>query len=151
MPWTTNPIMEWKDPRPASPTYNQWVLISDHGRSPLAMSVERIENKQRMANGTLRRYTVAKKRTWSTSWENLPDKAVTFLANGKHGQWMEDFHNDVDGAFDMRIRSGSDRDVNLGASGGTIVKVMISDYSRETIKRGVQFDLWGLDITLEEV
>lgn len=151
MPWTTNPVMEWRDPRPASPTFNQWVLISDHARSPLSVSVERIENKQRMANGTMRRYVVAKKRTWSTSWENLPDKATTFLTNGQPGAWMETFHNDVDGAFDMRIRAGSDRDVNLGTNGGTIVKVMIADFSKEIVKRGIEFDLWSLDITLEEV
>lgn len=151
MPWVTNTIMEWLDPRPSSPTYNQWIQISDHGRSPLSVAVERIENKQRMANGTLRRYVVSKKRTWSVSWENFPNKATTFLANGQPGEWMEKFHNEVDGSFKMRIRTGSDSDVVYGSTEGAIVNVMIVDFSKEIFKRGKAFDLWSLDMSLEEV
>jgi hypothetical protein len=148
--------MEWYDTRAtvngvANPFANSWVKISDHGRSPLSITVERIETSQRMANGTLRRYVVAKKRTFSCSWENLPDKATTFLANGQPGQWMEDFHNTVNGSFQMRIRQGSN--VN---SGGTIpaaqtYTVMITDFSKDVTKRGPAFDLVSMDMTLEEV
>lgn len=150
MGWTTNSIMEWQDPRPTSPTYNQWVQISDHGRSPLSVAVERIENKQRMADGTLRRYVVSKKRTWTASWENLPDKQVSFLANGQPGNWMEQFHNEVNGEFKMRIRTGSDEALAVG-TGGSIVSVMITDFSKEIAKRGKAFDLLSMDLTLEEV
>lgn len=146
MPWTTNPIMEW-----STDGGTTWTRISDHGRSPLSVSVERIENKQRMANGTLRRYVVAKKRSWSCSWDNLPDKAVSFLANGQHGAWMENFHNTVDGSFLMRIRAGSDKDTTITGTNGEVYEVMISEFSKEIVKRGKAFDLWTLDITLEEV
>lgn len=146
MSWTTNPIMEWSTDGGAT-----WTKISDHGRSPLSVNVERIENKQRMADGTLRRYVVSKKRTWTCSWENLPDKAVSFLANGQSGQWMENFHNAVDGSFHMRLRAGSDRDSNITGLNGVIHEVMIADFSKEITKRGKAFDLWNVDITLEEV
>lgn len=146
MPWTTNTLMEW-----SIDGGTNWTKISDHGRSPLSVSVERKEAKQRMANGRLRRYVVAKKRTWSCSWENIPDKAVSFLANGQHGQWMEDFHNDNDGSFLMRLRSGSDVDTTITGVNGTVVEVMIADFSKEITKRGKAFDLWNIDISLEEV
>ena len=146
MPWTTNPIMEW-----STDGGTTWTKISDHGRAPLAVSVERIESKTRMADGTLRRYVVAKKKTFSTSWENLPDKATTFLANGQTGQWMENFHNTVDGSFLMRLRAGSDADTSLTGLNGTIFEVMINEFSKEVVKRGKAFDLWSLSITLEEV
>lgn len=146
MSWTTNPIMEWWDDR-----QNTWVRISDHGRSPLSISVERFENKQRMANGRLRRYIVAKKRTFSCSWDNIPDKATTFLTNGMPGSWMEEFHNDTDGSFRMRLRAGSDVGKPMADSSLEEVEVMISDFSKEVTKRGPAFDLWNLDITLEEV
>ncbi len=146
MGWSTNSIMEWSTDGGAT-----WTRITDHGRAPLSISVERIENKQRMADGTLRRYVVAKKRSFSTSWENLPDKATTFLANGQPGVWLENFHNTTDGAFHMRLRAGDDRDKTITALNGTIFKVMISDFSKEIRKRGVGFDLWTLSITLEEV
>lgn len=146
MSWTNNPIMEW-----STDGGTTWTKISDHGRSPLSVSVERIESKQRMANGTLRRYVVSKKRTWTTSWENLPDKNVSFLANGQAGNWMENFHNTVDGSFHMRVRAGSDRDTSITGLNGQVYEVMITEFSKEVLKRGKQFDLWTLDMTLEEV
>lgn len=144
--WTTNPIMEWSVDGGTT-----WTKISDHGRSPLSVSVERIENKQTMADGTRRRYTVTKKKTWSTSWENLPDKASAFLTNGQPGDWMENFHNTVDGSFLMRLREGSDRDATFTGTQGEVYEVMIADFSKEIVKRGQSFDLWNLDLTLEEV
>lgn len=144
--WTTNPIMEWSVDGGAN-----WTKISDHGRGPLVVSVERTENKQTMADGTRRRHNVAKKRTWQTSWENLPDKASTFLTNGQPGDWMETFHNTTDGAFLMRLREGADRDTTFSGVTGEVYTVMIADFSKEIIKRGTAFDLWSLDLTLEEV
>lgn len=144
--WTVNPIMEW-----SLDGGTTWFKISDHGRSPLSISIERIESKQRMADGTLRRYVVSKKRSFSCSWDNFPDKATSFLANGQTGEWMEDFHNTNDGAFHMRLREGSDRDLSLTGLNGTVLQVMITDFSKEVVKRGINFDLWSMDITLEEV
>jgi hypothetical protein len=156
MSWKTNPIMEWWDG-------DSWVKISDHGRSPLSISVDRIETKERMADGTLRRYVVAKKRTFSCSWDNLPDKNVSFLANGQSGEWMEEFYNDNDGAFAMRLRAGTDEATALAEAltrtGGDPAladnkrefTVMFSEYSKEVLKRGKTFDLWNISITLEEV
>jgi hypothetical protein len=144
--WTGNPIMEWSTNGGTS-----WTKITDHGRGPIQVSTERIENKQRMANGTLRRYTVAKKRTITASWDNLPDKPTTFLANGQPGNWIEDFHEANDGSFLVRLRAGSDRDTTFTGVNGEIIEVMITDFSKEVNKRGTAFDLWNLDITLEEV
>jgi hypothetical protein len=96
----------------------------------------------------LRRYSVAKKRTWTCSWDNLPStnsKGVTSFTTadgGWAGEDMEDFHNRTDGSFQMQLRRG---DTTV-----TTVTVMISDFSKEVLKRGV-VDLWNLDITLEEV
>lgn len=141
MSWKTNPIMEWWDGF-------SWVKISDHNRSPLSVDIERIENKKRMADGTLRRYVVSKKRSFSCSWDNLPSKKVQLLANGEAGEWMEEFHNTHDGAFMIRLREGSDINSEIGIEE---VEVMISDFSKEVLKRGPNTDLWSLSITLEEV
>lgn len=142
MSWQENPVMEWSE------TGSTWTKISDHGRSPLSISVERIETKQRMANGRMRRYTVGKKRTFSCSWDNLPDKKTDFLANGEAGTWMENFHDRVDGPFLIRLRSGSDKGKTSGFDSYLVV---ITDFSKEVVKRGPNFDLWSLDLTLEEV
>lgn len=138
--WTTNTIMFWKD----GSTFRK---ITDHGRSPLNETPQRIETKERMADGTLRRYTIAKKRTWQCSWDNLPStnsksNGFTTADGGWAGEDIEDFHNRVDDDFEMQLRRGD----------GTVetVVVMITDFSKEILKRGV-VDIWSLDITLEEV
>lgn len=144
--WTVNSVMEW-----SSDAGTTWFKISDHGREPLSIQVNRIENMMRMADGTMRRYVIAKKHTFSTSWSMLPDKATTQLANGQTGAWMENFHNTTDGSFLMRLRAGSDRDTVFTGVQGTIYTVMITDFSKEIVKRTMPFDQWSLTITLEEV
>lgn len=146
MSWQANPIMEWSFDGGTT-----WTKVTDHGRSPLDISIERVESKQRMADGRLRRYVVAKKRTFSCSWENLPDKATPFLANGQPGDWIENVHDTVDGSFHMRLRAGSDRDTTLTGLNGLVVEVMITDFSKEVVKRGRDFDLVNMDISLEEI
>jgi len=140
MAWTDNAAMFWHDG-------TAFRKITDHNRSPLNVGTERIEKKQRMANGTLRRYTVAKKRTWSTSWDMIPSTntkatGMTTADGGWSGEQIEAFHNTTNGEFDMQLRLGD----------GTIetVTVMVTDFSKEVVKRGI-VDFWNLSITLEEV
>lgn len=151
MSWQENAIMYWHDG-------NTFQKITDHGRQPLSITVERIENKQRMADGTMRRYVVAKKRSWNVSWENIPSRrnptrngvlGLTTVDGGWAGEDIENFHNETDGPFKMRLRGGDDE--SKPVTDGTIeeVTVMISDYSREVEKRGI-VDYWNIDITLEE-
>lgn len=144
--WKTNPIMEW-----SSDGGTTWYAISDHGRDPLQITVERIENMQRMADGTLRRYVIAKKHTFDCSWSMLPSATGTQLANGQSGSWMETFHDTINGSFLMRLRAGSDRDTTFTGTQGTIYTVMITNFSKDVAKRGFTYDMWNLDFTLEEV
>ena len=140
MAWTDNAAMFWHNG-------TEFKKVTDHNRQPISVAVERIENKQRMTNGTLRRYTVAKKRTWSTSWDMLPNTngnsgGLTTADGGFAGEDIEGFHNSNNGSFQMQLRDGE----------GTVetVTVMISDFSKEIAKRGI-VDFWNLSITLEEV
>lgn len=154
MSWKTNTIMEWSIDNGST-----WIKVTDHGRSELRVSTDPIESKQRMVSGRLRKYSVAKKRTFSWSWENLPDKAVSFLANGTtHGNWLEAFYNSTDGEFLMRLRSGSDQSVTNLTRTGTeddadntrIFTVMFSEFAKDVVKRGQSFDLWNITMSVEE-
>jgi hypothetical protein len=143
MTWKDNPIVEW------SLDGTSWTKVTDHGRAPLDVQPQRIENSQRMANGTMRRYVVAKKRRFEFSWENIPSVDTDFLAGGEPGEWIEDWHNDVDGAFYMRLRTG--KAIDNDEDNMEVVIVMITDFSKSILKRGPVYDLWNLDMTLEEV
>lgn len=156
--WKDNAAMYWMDG-------NNLVKVSDHNRSPLSESIERIEHKSRMGDGTLRRYVVAKKRTWTCSWDDLPSSndvagGMKTVDLGLAGKDLESFHNRTDGAFRMVLRRGSARDRALPTVADSalpysddyfyIVKVMITDFSKDVNRRG-KIDFWNVDVTLEEV
>ena len=49
-----------------------WYRLSDHNRNPISINYELIENTQRMADGTLRKYDVARKFKITTDWHDFP-------------------------------------------------------------------------------
>ena len=143
MAWSTNQLMFWNDG-------TQFQKITDHGRAPLTVAFNRIERVQQMWDGTTRRYTVAKKRVWSTNWDMIPSTntktasgGISTVDGGWAGKDIELFHKNTDGAFQMQLRDG---DTTLET-----VTVMITDFSKEIVKRGPRVDYWNLSITLTEV
>lgn len=124
-----------------------FVKITDHNRGPVQLTVERIETKSRMGDGTMRKYSVAKKRSWALTWTNIPSRtrfgALNTVDGGMDGSSMEEFHNAHDDEFDIKVLDGE------GAE--EIFTVMISDFSKDIVQRGISNDYWNLNITLEEV
>ena len=154
MAWTDNAIVYW-----SSDNGLTWNKISDHNRQPLSIDFERFESKTRTVDTTLRRYSVAKKRTFSLSWVMFPSKrnsvyggktGITTVDGGWAGEDIENFYNTVDGAFKIKLRKGTDEAKDIADGTIEVATVMITDFSKVVEKRGV-VDLWSLDITLEEV
>lgn len=118
------------------------MAVSDHNRSPLSVDIERIETATRMANGTMRKYVVADKRTLSTSWSDLPN-AARFTVDGYAGaNDLENFYNSNKGAFTVRVYYGDNTQDSF--------QVMFTDFSKSLSKRGA-FDFYDVDLTMEEV
>lgn len=171
-----NTLLEWSDDNGTT-----WYKVPDHGRQTLNVAYDRTETRQRMANGYMRRYTVAKKRTWTVSWNNMPSATTGTGAQFLYGYgivaggglWIQNWHDTHDDSFLMRIRAGKDitGTVDTGnnpvptqpidtidpvaaalwtAGGQKGIKVMVTDFSKEIVRRGKDFDLWNLDIQLEE-
>lgn len=141
------------------------VKVTDHGRSSLSESVERIGIDKRMAGGTLRRQFVGNKRKWSVTWENLPSSNAVVNGfktadGGMSGGDIEQFYYNTPGKFRMVLRRGSA--INMTAPSPAesalpyedanfyIVNVMITEFSKEVVKRG-RVDMWTVSVSLEEV
>jgi hypothetical protein len=58
-----------------------FLILSDHNRSQINMTNERIEQRQRMANGTMRSFFIADKITVDTSWSMLPSRSFKNYPN----------------------------------------------------------------------
>lgn len=117
--------------------------ISDHNRDGLDINVERIETAKRMANGTMRKYVVADKRTFSTSWTMLPNLSRYTVDGFAGADALEQFYNSHEDAFPLRLYYGDGET--------TIYTVMFEDFSKTLSKRGRAFDLYSVNISLVEV
>jgi hypothetical protein len=60
---------------------DNFLILSDHNRKEINMSTQRIEQRKRMANGTMRSYHIADKRALTTSWQMLPSRSYQLNAN----------------------------------------------------------------------
>lgn len=118
--------------------------VSDHNRSPISVTVERKENRKRMANGDLRVFVVSQKRVIKVSWKDLPHDD----ARSADGFWsvasLQSFYNGMTGSFTLRITYGDNSYEDIS--------VMFKDFNLTLKKRSSYIiGLYDLDITLEEV
>lgn len=116
--------------------------ITDHNRQPLTVENERIVKEDRMANGTMRRWYVADKRTFSCSWEMVPKPTNRTVDGFWGGDAIENFYYSTPGSFTLET---TDAD-------GTVetFTVMFTDFSKDIVKRG-GVDLWNISVTMIEV
>lgn len=157
---------------------NQFLILSDHNRSPIQFKPTRIEQRQRMINGNMRSHHIADKMTISFSWDNLPSRAHLRVADfdstgksdltvqneytadgGAGGVELLDWYENHQGPFWMFLsydnykNFGTDDSAYLHlTSYSEIMQVYIADFSYDVVKRGgSNHDLWNVSVSLEEV
>lgn len=72
-----------------------WYKLTDHNRDPIKISYEIIESAQRMANGTMRKYVIAKKIKIATDWKDIPSldsNVVDYGTNVVGAAWIKAFY-----------------------------------------------------------
>jgi hypothetical protein len=157
---------------------DQFLILSDHNRSDISFNTDRIEKRQRTINGRMRSYHIADKLNISLSWTNLPSRSYGVEAGfdstgtsgfkgttgeytsdgGAGGVALLDWYENHNGPFWMflsydkytNFSGGDDAYGHLG-SYGQILQVYFSDFNYTVTKRGgSNFDLWDINVTLEE-
>lgn len=117
--------------------------VTDHNRSELQVDYERIETRQRMANGTMRKYFVADKRTFEVSWEMVPNIASQTVDGFWSGSEVENLFLTTTGAITLGL---TDR---TGTT--TTYSVFITDFSKTVVKRWPTYEMWNFSLTMEQV
>jgi hypothetical protein len=127
--------------------------LSEHNRSEFTMSPNRIEKSQRMANGTLRKFWVADKKTFSLSWDMLPNSSAYTVDGAWGASEIMNFYENYNGRTSFKIK------VNL-AKNGTNQENTVGEYKEYTVmftsasfvvqKRGIE-PHWSVSIAMEEV
>jgi hypothetical protein len=163
----------------AEQTADQFLILSDHNRKEINVSTQRIEQRQRMVNGTMRSHHITDKLTITTSWDMLPSRQARIRANwdpttavapipnseaytadfGAGGAEMLKWYQDHTGPFWVFL--SYDKYINFGTSTSAhfhlneysqIVQMYISNFDYSVVKRGQSnFDMWNINVTLEEV
>lgn len=118
------------------------IRLSEHNRQPVQFNPQRIDTKQRMANGRMRSWFVADKGGWSTSWSQLPDATNKTVDGNAGAEAIENFYYEHPGEFLLYIREPDGTESQY--------TVMFSSFSKTVSKRGV-YELWDIDMSLEEV
>jgi hypothetical protein len=116
--------------------------ITEHNRDAVSVDIERIGSSDRMANGTLRKWVVADKRTFTTSWSNLPVVGSRTVDGKWGGAEIMAFYLSTPGAFTLTIHNTVDVETYV---------VHIKDFGRKIVRRAGTVDFWDIDISLEEV
>ncbi len=118
------------------------VPVTDHNRSSLSITTERIETRKRMANGTMRTYWIADKNSWSMSWEMLPNTNAATVDGYMGADTLESTYLAQHGDFELEL--------TFGNSPVRIYRVMWKDFSKTLLKRG-KYDFYDVSASFEEV
>jgi hypothetical protein len=95
-----------------------------------------------MANGTMRKFVIADKRTFATSWTDLPETASKTVDGFWGKREIETFYN--------APQEPSPSSFDMGDGTIETYTVMFSKFDAEISKRGA-FDFWKVSVEMEEV
>lgn len=128
-----------------------WIKLTEHNRREIAITVERIEQTQRMANGDLRKFFIADKKSFSFSWDMLPGTRVYTVDNLWGSLDLIKFYESTEGqsTFTMRLNFAKDG-TNQEASGYEEYTVSCTSFSATLVKRG-QVPFYNISMSVEQV
>lgn len=72
---------------------NQFLILSDHNRSEMAFTPQRIEQRQRTINGRMRSYHIADKIQINFSWNMLPSRSHDQVAEFDDATGVSPYQN----------------------------------------------------------
>lgn len=151
-----------------------WYKLTDHNRREVDISSTLIEKEARMANGTLRKFVIAKKNIISVNWEFLPTKPANtgntsndadfvIVDDNYAGSWMESFYNancaipiyiKIIGAKHTDPATGAvpaDNTYVSALTGERVYQVFMTNFSKTLRKRNRATDFVDISFEFTEV
>lgn len=140
-----------------------WYPLTDHNRKEIRANPEVIEKAERMANGTMRKYVIAKKMKISTSWEFIPSKTDQTVDLFYSSEWLTAFYNaNVFAPIWIKIVNAKEdtpqggyypnESTRVGSKFGfDVYQVFITSFSSTITKRTPSVDFVNMDIEFTEI
>lgn len=141
-----------------------WYQLTDHNRQPIAVTPTQIESSTRMANGKMRKYVIAIKRTFAITWDMLPSDTAYTVDGYYSSAWAEAFYNK--NAFVpiyLKLVHSKDTDPStIGAypddstflsarNTSTVYNVFMTKFDSNIVKRTVSRDFVTMNIEFTEI
>lgn len=147
-----------------SPDGTNWYKLTDHNREPISANPELIEAANRMANGKMRKYVVAKKMKFSVDWTYIPTKTSLTVDGHKSSAWLDAFYQAYAGLpVHIKIINSdidfvpipgnvpSDSSFRTSQQNSTTYTVFITAYSSTVLHRTVESDYAKMNIEFTEI
>lgn len=152
-----------------------WYNLTDHNRDPIQINYELIESTARMANGTLRKYVVAKKFKITASWKSIPTVDSELVDSGKSSKgpaWIKAFYEgNAFAPVYIRLIYAKEKNAVLGSiPNGThttsynvgvsptdtnnpahVEQAFMTSFNYEIIKRMPRYDYVNMSIEFTEI
>ena len=126
-------------------------VLSDAGRAPVEITMQRIGYSQRMANGRMRTKWIADKQNVQLTWNLLASRQAGVPDNFASATDLKDFYDSVQGSFTVTMYADDGYGSAIDATGDFVTfAAFLTDFSYSIEKRGKAFDLWNVSMTLEE-
>jgi hypothetical protein len=150
---------------------NTFYALTDHNRKQIDIVPTLIEKSARMANGTMRKYVIANKKTFSASWEMVPAQASQCVDYSQHSggptvvssAWLDAFYRaNVGLPLKLRVYTSADTSISIGNIPNestyqtsrvsyTDYNVFITKYTNNVTHRNVYTDYVNMDIEFTEI
>jgi hypothetical protein len=128
-----------------------WNKVTEHNRSEFGFQPNRIEKQIRTANGSLRKFFIADKKSFSLSWNMLPSYRSLTVDGAWGAEDLRTFYNSDAGQGSFLIRVNLAKNgTNQESSGYEEYNVVFGSCNFTVLKRGIQ-PHWSVNITLDEV
>jgi hypothetical protein len=120
------------------------LVLTDHNRSALQIGENVIEQSNRMANGTLRKYIVSSKKDFSVEWTDIPS-AASATVDGKAGAV------DIKSYYNSYFQYPQKLDIFYG-SGSETFNVFFKDFKLTISKRSsTNYDFYNVSAGWDQI
>jgi hypothetical protein len=162
---------------PQGTELEDFIILSDHNRGEISIGQNRIENRKRMINGSMRSYHIADKLNINWDWQMLPSRAYSDAPNynsygnpqsglteytadgGAGGADIVKWYEEHPGSFYMFMSydrhdkfNGQVDEYDHLNQYNDVIEVYFSSFNFNIIKRGgSNFDFWNISVSVEEV
>lgn len=135
---------------PGGLTSGLQLTLSDHSRSELQIKYDVIEKSQRMANGTTRKYVVAKKKQLSCSWDMLPTVQSMVVDGNANAKKMKQYYELYSGQpLLMTLYYG--KNAATATTYAEPINVFWDSFDFDIAKRYNDFDYWNISAEFVEI